>query len=214
MLIGALQKVTLQDYLGEVACIVFTVGCNWRCPFCHSAELVLPEKIKNQPIIPEEEIMDFLKSRKGLLSGVVICGGEPTIQPDLKDFIIKVKKMGFKVKLDSNGSNPLDEFIPLVDYIAMDIKDSKRDVKKNIELIMNSGVDYEFRSTIVPVLHSEEEILKMAELIKGAKRYYLQNFRPGKTLDPEFEKIEPYSFERLEEIKDKIKHLFGLCQVR
>ena len=102
----------------------------------------------------------------------------------------------------------------LVDYIAMDIKDSKRDIRKNIDLIMNSGIDYEFRSTIVPVLHSEEEIIKMANLIKGAKRYYLQNFRPGKTLDPEYEKIVPYSFDKLGEIKDKVKHLFDVCEVR
>ncbi len=214
MLIGGLQKLTLQDYPGEVAFIVFTVGCNYRCPFCYSSELVLPEKIKCQPIISEEEVFSFLKKRKDLLSGVVICGGEPTLQPDLKDFVVKVKKMGFKVKLDTNGSNPLQDILPLVDYVAMDIKDSKTEVKDSIDLIMNSGIDYEFRSTIVPTLHDEEEILKMAEKIKTAKRYYLQNFRPEKTLDPDFEKIQPYSFEKLKEIRNKIKHLFDVCEVR
>jgi len=126
MLLGGLQKTTLIDYMGKIAATVFLVGCNFRCPWCYSSELVLPEKIKNQPEISEKDFFEFLESRKGLLEGVVVCGGEPTINKDLPDFIKKIKKMGFLIKLDTNGSNPqmIKKLIDdeLIDYVAMDIK--------------------------------------------------------------------------------------------
>lgn len=221
--IGGLQKITLIDFPGQLAATVFLVGCNFRCPWCYSSELVLPEKIKKQPLISQKYFFDFLKERKNLLEGVVICGGEPTLWPDLPSFIKKIKAMGFLVKLDTNGSNPdlLKKLInqKLVDYFAMDIKGPLANqkskipkgepsasygagknqkynqltgvkvdlnkIKKSIELIKNSGIDYEFRTTFVPTLLEKEDILKIAREISPAKRYFLQNFRPEKTNNPE-----------------------------
>ena len=126
MKIGGLQKSTLIDYPGKIACTVFLIGCNFRCPWCYSSELVLPDKKEKQPIISEKDFFSFLGQRKDVLDGVVVCGGEPTINSDLSEFVRKIKKMGFKVKLDTNGSNPetIKDLInkKLIDYIAMDIK--------------------------------------------------------------------------------------------
>ncbi len=242
MLLGGLQKTTLIDFPGKLACTVFTLGCNFRCPFCYSSEIVLPEKIKKQPRISGKDFFEFLESRQGLIKGVVICGGEPTIQKDLPKFIKKIKKMGFLVKLDTNGSNPkilkklIDE--KLIDYVAMDIKaplgiktqnpKSKaqsydnatgvkvnlENVKKSINILKENGVDYEFRSTIVPTIHTKEDVIEMAKWIKGAKRYYLQNFRPEKTIDPKLGRIKPYPEEFLKEIQKEISLFFEVCQVR
>lgn len=231
MQIGGLQKTTLIDYPDKVACTVFLIGCNFRCPFCYSSELVLPEKIELHPKISEEEFFNFLEERKGLIDGVVICGGEPTINEDLPLFIKKIKEMGYGVKLDTNGSNPemlkklLDK--KLVDYVAMDLKAPEEKyeeavgiktdiekIQKSIDLLKKGSIDYEFRSTIVPSIHNKEDILKMAEWIKGSKKYYLQNFRPEKTLDPELEKIKPYPEEFLAEIKKEISDFFEICQIR
>jgi len=231
MEIGGLQKLTLIDYPGRIAATIFLCGCNFRCPWCYSKELVLPGKIKNQPKIPEKEFFDFLKERKGLLEGVVICGGEPTINVKLPDFIKKIKKIGFTVKLDTNGSNPemLEKLIDahLLDYVAMDIKAPKEKyekvvgvkvdvekIQKSIDILKQDKVDYEFRSTIVPQVHTKEDVIEMAKWIKGAKRYYLQNFRPEKTIDPKFEKIKPYSQEYLLQIQKAIAPFFEVCQVR
>lgn len=220
MQIGGLQKVTLIDYPGKIACTVFLIGCNFRCPWCYSSELVVPEKIKKQLKITEKDFFEFLKEKKGLLEGVVICGGEPTMQKDLLKFIRKIKKLGYFVKLDTNGSNPemLKSLIDkkLIDYVAMDIKAPKekyleatnikvdvKKIQKSIDILKAGKVDYEFRSTIVPTLHKKEDILKMAKWIRGAKRYYLQNFRPEKTIDPKFEKIKPFSQKQLEFLQKK-----------
>jgi pyruvate formate lyase activating enzyme len=248
--IGGLQKLTLIDYPGRLAATVFLCGCNFRCPWCYSSELVLPEKIKKQPKISEKEFLDFLKERQGLLEGVVICGGEPTINKNLPQFCRKIKKLGYLVKLDTNGSNPkmlkklFDE--KLVDYVAMDIKAplginfqfsisnfqknsesqiSKYEtatgvkaetdkIKESIKLIKNSDVDYEFRTTVVPGIHQKEDILQIARDISPAKRYFLQNFRPEKNIDPAFEKIKPYPQEFLLEIQKAISPFFEVCQVR
>jgi len=231
--IGGLEKSTLIDYPARVACTVFLIGCNFRCPFCYSSELVLPEKIKSQPRISEKEFFDFLKKRKGLLEGVVICGGEPTLNKDLPDFVKKIKKLGYGVKLDTNGSNPemLKELIKkkLLDYVAMDIKASLRSqeyervvgvktdlekIKKSIGIIKNSGIDYEFKTTVVPTIHTKEDIIKIAKAIAPAKKYFLQNFRAEKTINPKFEKIKPYSKDFLLEIKEKIAGYFDICEVR
>jgi len=229
--IGGLQKTTLIDFPGRIAATVFLIGCNFRCPWCYSSELVLPEKIKKQPRISEKEFFDFLKERKGLLEGVCLTGGEPTLNKDLASFINKIKKLGYLVKLDTNGSNPemLKKLIndKLINYIAMDIKvpkekyskavGAKIDTKKieeSIKILKEGKVDYEFRSTIVPSIHKKEDVIKVAEWIRGAKKYYLQNFRPEKTIDPQFEKIKPYSKDFLLEIKKEIAKFFGICEVR
>jgi len=232
MEIGGLEKSTLIDYPGRIAATVFLLGCNFRCPFCYSSELVLPEKMAEQPKIAEKAFFDFLKERQGLLEGVVICGGEPTIHKDLPDFIKRIKDLGFLLKLDTNGSNPemLRELMQdgLVDYVAMDIKaplGAKYDlatgvkvdldkIKESIEIIKGSGVDYEFRSTIVPSIHSKEDVIQMAKDISPAKKYYLQNFRGEKTIDPRFEEIKPYAKDFLLEIQKEISPFFEICQVR
>jgi pyruvate formate lyase activating enzyme len=236
MQIGGLQKNTLIDYPGKIACTVFLIGCNFRCPFCYSSELVLPEKIERQPKISEKDFFNFLKKRKGLIEGVVICGGEPSLNKELPKFCQKIKKLGYLVKLDTNGSNPklLEKLIDekLIDYVAMDIKGPKekyykivgmlegenekliKKIEKSINILKEGKVEYEFRSTIVPVLHTKADVIEMAKWIRGAKRYYLQNFRPEKTIDPEFEKIKPYPQEFLLEIRNAIAPFFEVCQIR
>lgn len=198
VLLGGLQKLTLLDYPGKVAAIIFTVGCNFACGFCHNPELVEMEEKKYQKI-SEEDVLEFLKSRQGLLEGVVITGGEPSVQPDLPEFAEKIKAMGFLVKVDTNGANP--EMIEkmnqekLVDFWAMDIKAplgkyekitgcpvNLEALKKSIDLIKSSGVDYEFRSTLIQGWHSPEDIVAMMRLIEGAKIFVLQKFVPRERL--------------------------------
>jgi len=229
--IGGLQKTTLIDYPGKVACTVFLIGCNFRCPFCYSSELVLPERIKLQPRIPEKEFFDFLEERKGLLEGVVICGGEPTIHKDLPKFIKKNKKIGYLIKLDTNGSNPemLKQLTAegLVDYVAMDIKAPKekydkatgvkvkiRDIEKSIDILKQGKIEYEFRTTVVPTIHLKEDVIEIAKWLSPAKKYFLQNFRPEKTINSEFKKIKPYSEDFLIEIQKEISPYFEVCEVR
>jgi len=231
MKIGGLQKITLIDFPGRVAATIFLTGCGFRCPFCYSSELVLPEKIKTQPKISERELFKFLEERKNLIEGVVVCGGEPTVSKGLTPLIKKIKKMGFFVKLDTNGSDPkiLKKLIDKkwIDYVAMDIKGSKerygecagvkvdvKKIQKSINILKEGKIDYEFRSTIVPTLHKKEDILEMAKWIRDAKRYYLQNFRPEKTLNPEFIKIKPYSQEFLLQLQRAISPFFEVCQIR
>lgn len=231
MQIGGLQKTTLIDFPGRIAATVFLAGCNFRCPWCYSPELVLPEKIKEQPKISEKYFFDFLKERKGLLEGICITGGEPTLNKDLPGFIKKIKKTGFSVKLDTNGSNPqmLKKLIndKLIDYVAMDIKAPKekyqaagavrvdvKKIQKSIDILKAGKIEAEFRSTIVPSFHAREDVIAMAKWIRGAKKYYLQNFRPEKTIDPKFEKVKPYPEEFLLEIQKVISPFFEACQVR
>ncbi len=232
MIIGGLQKTTLIDYPGKVACTVFLAGCNFRCPWCYSSELVLPEKIKKQPRISEKEFFRFLRGKKGLLDGVVLCGGEPTLNNDLPEFIKKIKGLGFLVKLDTNGSRPdmLKKLIgkKLLDYIAMDIKAplgikyqkaigvkvGLEDIRKSVEIIKRSGIDYEFRTTVVPGIHAKKDVIQIAKDISPAKAYFLQNFRAEKNLDPKFKKIRSYPKTFLEEIKKEISGFFEVCRVR
>lgn len=192
MRIDGLQKMTLLDFPGKVACTVFTGGCNFRCPFCHNALLVteLPEN----PDYTIDEILSFLKKRSGLLDGVAITGGEPLMNPDIADFIKKIRDLGYPVKLDTNGSYPdrIKSIVGegLVDYVAMDIKNCREKyaetiglksydlskIEESVEFLKSGTVDYEFRTTIVNEFHTVEDIRKVAEWIKGAKRYFLQNF--------------------------------------
>lgn len=232
MKIGGLQKLTLIDYPGKLACTVFLTGCNFRCPFCYSRELVLPKEIQKQPEISQKELFGFLKERKTHLEAIVICGGEPTINKNLVDFIKKIKKLGFLVKIDTNGTNPkmLKELIDkkLIDYVAMDIKMPKKryaevffdkkvkigDIQKSIDILKEDKIDYEFRTTIVPSFLERQDILDIVHWIRPAPKYFLQNFRPEKTIDPAFEKIEPYSEEFMLEIHKSISPFFDICRVR
>lgn len=232
MLFGGLQKVTLIDYPEKIACTLFTIGCNFRCPFCYSPELVLPQKIKKQPKIKEKEVIDFLKKRKGKIEGVVFCGGEPTIQKDLENFIKEVKKLGYLIKLDTNGylSSVIKNLIKknLLNYIAMDIKAppekykqytgiNNLDIKKinqSIKIIKSSKIDYEFRTTIAPGL-TKDDILKIVEWILPAKRYYLQRFFLKKEIiNPEIKKLPILKEKEIQEIIDEIKDNFEICKLR
>ena len=189
MIVSGLQKLTLLDFPGKTACIIFTRDCNFRCPFCHNADLVIGETAP----LDDEELFAYLDKRKKLLDGVVITGGEPLLQKDIADFIRRVRSFGYAVKLDTNGTYPdrlkalLDE--GLVDYVAMDIKNGEEEylktagvsneallarVKESVSLIMSSGVPYEFRTTVVKGLHTKETLLSAFAMIKGAERYFLQ----------------------------------------
>lgn len=231
MILGGYQKLTLIDFPGKVASTVFTVGCSFRCPFCHNPELVLNGKrhIVNNKI--ENEFFEFLERRKGKLDGVCITGGEPTIQSDLIDFIGKIKKMGFSVKLDTNGSRPdvLRKIIngKLVDFIAMDIKNSPerynetngtitdiKRIKLSVDMIMNSKIPYEFRTTVVPGIHKEEDFDRVAQWIKGAESYYLQIYQETKILDQNLKKKTKGQFINLDSISQKIKGNFGKFGIR
>jgi pyruvate formate lyase activating enzyme len=220
MQIGGLQKVSLMEYPGKISAIAFTQGCNFRCPYCHNPELVDPDLYGE--CLPEEEVVSFLERRKGKLEAVTITGGEPTIHHDLIDFIKCVRKIGYLVKLDTNGSYPevLEQLIrsQLVDYIAMDMKGplhkykmvtkSKIDVDKirqSIEMIMKSGVPYEFRTTIPKSLLQEDDLLEMGKILRNASCYILQQFVPTKTLDKQFLKHKAYSQEEMENFREKLK---------
>ncbi len=192
MKIGGLMKLTLLDFPDKVACTIFTAGCNFKCPFCHNAFLVNT----NGDELEEEEILEFLRSRKKILDGVCITGGEPTIHPDLSDFIKKIKsETGLPVKLDTNGANPkmLKSLVNdgLVDYVAMDIKNSPdkyaitagvgenvlEKVQESIDFLMQNKVDFEFRTTVTNELHTDEDMKKIGKWIKGAPKYYIQPFK-------------------------------------
>ena len=192
MIINGFQKLTLLDYPGKVACTIFTTGCNLRCPFCHNASLVT--HIDSENTFSTDEVLDYLKKRQGILEGVCISGGEPLMQTEIEDFIKEVKALGYSIKLDTNGFYP-DKLISLVekgliDYVAVDIKNSYSKyakttgienldlspLKRTVEFLLSGKVDYEFRTTIVEGLHTEADILDIGKTIKGAPRYFLQNF--------------------------------------
>lgn len=186
-----ISKLSLLDYPNKMSAILFTKGCNFKCPFCHNGLTLLDNSAKE---IPFEEILDFLKKRVGVLDGVVISGGEPTLMPDLKDKIIAIKKLGYLVKLDTNGTNPeiVRDLINLrlIDYVAMDIKNcmikydlttnscvDQNKILKTIQILMSSGIDYEFRTTLINEFHSFEDIEEMGKMIKGSKAIFLQQFK-------------------------------------
>ncbi len=209
MRIVGMLKTSLLDWDGHVVSTIYLPGCNFRCHFCHNKEVVMePESLREVPL---PEVIGFLKDNVDFLDGVVITGGEPTMHPDLPDLINEIRKTGLKVKLDTNGTNPdmLKDLIDagVIDYVAMDIKaplgsryDDVADVtvpmekvKRSISIIMESGIDYEFRTTVVPVLVSAGDIEAIAAYIGGAKKYALQQFKPRNTIDPNFHVVRPYS---------------------
>jgi len=261
MKIHGLNKLTLLDYPGHMACLVFTGACNYRCPFCHNASLVLNPN--SQPAISEDEIFAFLQSRKGILEGVCISGGEPTLQADLAEFIRKIRTMEFHVKLDTNGSRPgilkalLNE--GLLDYVSMDIKNSPKkylttigipaetqdasaisneptssasgsdackeipvfhnlitdSVRQSAELLMQSSIPYEFRTTVVKELHNEEDLLTIGKWLNGARAYYLQSFRDSETLvGASLGQFHAYEPEQMRAFRDMLKPFFETVEIR
>ena len=232
MIIAGFQKVTMIDYPGTVASTVFLAGCNFRCPFCHNPELVVHGKWKvGEEGKVEKEFFQYLKKRKGKIEGVCITGGEPTLWPELLDFMKKIKRRGFLVKLDTNGTRPdvVRQAIQekAVDYIAMDIKNhlgkyektvgtkvDKERIKLSVDLIRNSGLPYEFRTTVVPGLHTSKDFEKIAVWLKGSRLYSLQEFQDQKTLDPKLpEKIKNIKID-LEKIKKKISPFFERVEIK
>jgi len=229
MKIGGLQKVSLIDYPGLICGIVFLQGCNFKCPYCHNPELVDPKLFK--PGIRENEVLEFLNTRKGKLDAISITGGEPTIQEDLTSFIKQIKKMGFAVKLDTNGSQPkvIKNLLAekLLDFIAMDIKAplekyrnivntqvNTESIKESIDLILKAKIPHEFRTTIVESQLEENDILEIGKLIAGASRYVLQKFVPSKTLDKKFLKEKSFSDEKLQKIKSHLEHQIPSVTIR
>jgi pyruvate formate lyase activating enzyme len=219
---GGVQKVSLIDYPDNVAMVFFTVGCNLRCPFCHNPDLIF-----NPPnTFNEEYALNLINERKELINSVVITGGEPTLHKDLPLFIKKIKKLNLKVKLDTNGLSPsvLEECIKDVDYVAMDIKTSLKKynlvgcdntelIKQSIEIIMNKAKDYEFRATLAPGIINLEDLKEVGELVKGAKKFYLQQFRQGDNLDKEFNPT-PYTFEQIDLFKEILSHYVEKVELR
>ena len=229
MIFGGLEKCTLIDYPNVIACMVYTIGCNFRCPYCHNPELV-DETVENT--LTESDFFDFLDSRKKFLDGVVITGGEPTMHGEnLLHFMKEVKGRGFKVKLDSNGTNPhiLRRAFEdgLVDYIAMDIKSPLHKysqtvsrpvnvgaIRESIELIMSSGIEYEFRTTIVKALLSPVDIEEIGKEIAGAKKYFLQKFIPTKLLNPQFLRKVTYTDHEFRQFQLIMQNYVTHCGIR
>ena len=198
MRIGGLQKLTLLDYPGKVACTLFSGGCNFRCPFCQNGNLV--QHPEWEPVIPEEEIFAVLEKRCGVLDGVCVTGGEPTLDPDLERFVTKIKELGYFVKIDTNGYRPeiLKKLVEekKIDYVAMDIKNSPEryaetagvpgldltPVFRSVSFLLRGMVNYEFRTTAVAELHDDASFLKLGDWLAGAKRYYIQCFQPRDTV--------------------------------
>ena len=227
MQIKGIQKTSLIDFPNRISSVLFVGGCNFRCHYCHNPELV-NDNLNN---IDKEELLEFLKNRKGYVEGVVISGGEPCLQEGLVEFIQKIKEIGLAVKLDTNGSKPgvLKELIEkkLLDYIAMDVKapfgkyyeivqenvDVEK-VKESIGIIKESGVEYEFRTTVLPKLLSKEDIKEMCNEIGKAKRFYLQQFVNKKTLNKNYQEEESYNKQDLLDIKGEIQNNFEICDVR
>lgn len=229
MRISGLQKLTLLDYPGKVACTIFTGGCNFRCPFCQNAGLVLPEEMPDD--MAEEEILRFLKTRQGVLDGVAITGGEPLLYDGTLDLLRKIRELGFSIKLDSNGSFPerlrrvVDE--KLADRIAMDIKNDPAlygetagvpgldlgPITESKEFLMECGIEYEFRTTVVKGIHTEESIRNAAQWIQGAREYYLQQYvDSGNVLAPQG--LGAFSAEEMKELCSCAREFVPVTQVR
>lgn len=227
MRICGLQKLSMVDYPGKLAATVFTGGCDLRCPFCHNALLVT--RLTESPVLTEDEVLEFLKKRQGLLDGVVLSGGEPLLQPGAADFLAMVRQMGFAVKLDTNGTNPdmLEALAQegLLDYAAMDIKNSPDryaetcggvdllgPVKRSAALLMAGAVDYEFRTTVCAPLHTPEEMAGIGRWLKGAKRYFLQPFVDSGELVGSG--MKPLTEEEIEALRDSVLPDIPSTQIR
>lgn len=228
MKIGGIQKTSLLDYPDTISAIIWTIGCNFRCPFCYNKDLVFGRVVT----ISEEEVLSFLEKRKVMLEGLVISGGEPLLQDDIVSFAEKVKKMGYLIKIDTNGMYPemLKELIDrkLVDYIAMDVKAPKnkydslsgvktdiKKIEKSIEIIRSSLINYEFKTTFASNLLTREDIVEIAKWLKGSKRFYLQQFNnEANLISSKLQNSKPYSKDELIDTLKDIKPYFEYCDVR
>lgn len=230
MKVTGIQKLTLLDYPGVVACTVFTAGCNFRCPFCHNAMLVLPEQIDNE-CLTDDEVFGFLKKRRGVLDGVAVTGGEPLLHADMPEFLARVKELGYKIKLDTNGSNPelLSEIVKnkLVDRVAMDIKNAPEEyartiglksfdiapVERSKEMLLSGETDYEFRTTVVKGIHTKESLIGAAKWIEGAKEYYLQQFKDsGNLILPDG--LSAYDEKQMHALADAVREYVPTVELR
>jgi pyruvate formate lyase activating enzyme len=224
-----LQRLSLIDYPGKLCATIFTAGCNFRCPYCYNEDIVLDYPA--MPKIPEDKIIEFLHPRLGFLDGVCVTGGEPTIHRELPKFLGRLKSIGSLVKLDTNGSRPkaLAYVMEkgLVNYIALDVKVplgryeetvryrvKPEGLKETIKLIRRSGVDHEFRTTVVPGLLDGDDLEEIAMTLAGSKRYVLQQFRPGKTLCPDFKDVKPYSEAEMRQFRDRVAPYFAETRLR
>ena len=229
MKIGGLQKLSLIDYPEKISAVIFTQGCNFRCPYCHNPQLV--DVKLYQPCLEEKDIFRFLENRRGRLDAVVITGGEPALQDDLIPFIMDIRRLGFAVKLDTNGSRPrvLERLLRdgLVDFIAMDVKAplekypdvvraplDKDDLRESIRLVIGAKIPHEFRTTAAASLLRPEDILTIAREIDGAKRYALQRFQPGETLETMFAEEKTFSDEEFVQIKNQLAGSIPVVIVR
>ena len=221
---GGLQKTSLIDFPNKIASVLFTAGCNLRCPFCHNWRLVLESE---GPFLSESQVLEVLESRKRHVRAVVVSGGEPTTQKDLPKFLAKLKRMGFAVKLDTNGFFPdvLEECLPYLDYVALDVKTSlgkygllgaggTESCVRTVEMLKQGKVDYEFRTTVVPGLVDAQDISSIGELAKGAKRLVLQQFVPDDTLDKAFRDVKPYSPEAIAYFAEELKKYVNTVMLR
>jgi len=226
--IGGVQKLSLVDYPGHTAAAMFTLGCNMRCGYCHNPELVLPEQLLDP--IPLDDIFDWLETRRGKIEAVVVSGGEPTIHEDLPKLFGALKNMGFLTKLDSNGTHPdmLAEMIDrkIVDFIAMDIKgpiEKYTDIaarpidieaiQKSIKMIISSGIDHEFRTTIVKGQLEVKDFEAIGKIVKGAKRYALQKFQPGTTLSPIFQNMSSFNDDEMSQTQKIMEGYVQKCVI-
>lgn len=229
MQIAGLQKSSLLDYPSKIAAVIFTLGCNFRCPYCHNPNLITA--VSSNSLFDETAVFNFLKQRQGKLDAVVVSGGEPSLQKDIAEFFRKIKDLGYLAKLDTNGTNPdvIKRLVneKLVDYIAMDIKSPLNKyeqtvcrridigkISESIEFIMSCGVEYEFRTTVV---RSQLDILdfeNIGKTLKGAKRYYLQKFKSDITLNPDFSKEQTYTDMEFEKIQSILKSYIDEVLIR
>lgn len=224
MLIGGFQKFSLIDYPAKISAVIFSQGCNFRCPYCHNPELVYPQSF--QKLIPENSVFDFLSQRQNKLDAVTITGGEPTLHKDLPDFIARIKEMGFLIKLDTNGSNPVmvKQLIDncAIDYLAMDIKApffkyhqvvraviDISSIKQTISLIRNSSLDYEFRTTLVENFLTVDDVLLMGSMLNKAKRYSLQQFVTTDKFENRSDSYSSFSKESVQLLKNRLEGNFG-----
>lgn len=226
MRIGGYEKLSTVDYPGEMTCSIFLVGCNFNCGYCHNPSLIK----ENGEYIDKKEVMDYLIQRRDMLDAVCISGGEPTCNPDLKDFIKEIKALGYKVKLDTNGTHPqvVEDLIKenLLDYIAMDVKASPKKYKevvgknvnmelinKSIEIIKNSGVKHEFRTTFLPIL-DQEDINEIVKTMVGNDKYILQQFRNKITNDEAYHNYQPHQASYIINTANMVKEQIGMCGIR
>lgn len=227
--IAGFEKISLIDYPGKLSAIVFTYGCNLKCEYCHNPELVT-ESLDQARLLDQEKILQYLTKRKGKLDAVVITGGEPLLYDDLISFVKKVKELGYLVKLDTNGLLPqkLQKYIKLglLDYISMDIKYSPDDyiqytgeaalknVRETIKTIMESGLEYEFRTTYVKGIHSLNSSKEIAQMIDGAQLYFIQNFRSGKTINPTLSAANSFTETELKKLRKEAKPFVKQVEIR